>query len=102
MTFPSPAPPLGFAQLSSFSAATGFSSVPAGAQFVVLSIEGETCRYRDDGNAPTSSDGVLLPLTSTLGEPWVYSSPGGLTNLQFIPTTGSATINAIFYGGVGF
>lgn len=103
MTFPSPAPPLGVVTLSVGATATGFStSLPAGSQFAVISIETETVRYRDDGTNPTATVGVLLPLTVTLGEPWVYSSPAGLSKITFIATTATSTITAAFYGGSGF
>lgn len=105
MTFPSPAPPLGVVTLSVGATAAGFSGAnapPAGSQFAVISIETATVRFRDDGVAPTASVGVLLPLTATLGEPWVYSSIKGLSTIQFIATSGTAAVTAAFYGGSGF
>ncbi len=102
MTFPAPSPPLGVVTLSSISTATGFGDeLPAAALFAVISVEGNPVRYRDDGTAPTASVGVLLPETSASGAPWVYASPAGLKAIEFIPTTGSATVTAAFYGERG-
>jgi hypothetical protein len=95
LILPNYAYPLGVVQLSAFSTATGLTDVPAGTATMVFSVEGEPVRYRDDGTAPTATVGVLLPVTT--GEPYVYISPIGIRSIQFIPTTGSATINAAFY-----
>lgn len=68
---------------------------PEHANFVVLSVEAQAVRYRDDGTDPTASHGVLIPVTTI--EPWVYASATGLAALKFIAVTGTAKINAVFY-----
>jgi hypothetical protein len=81
---------LGCSQLTSLGSATKLT-VPAGATLVALSVEGQPVRYRDDGVAPTSSVGVLMPV----GGPWPYTS--NLAGIQFIQTASSSTIDACFY-----
>ncbi len=88
--FPNYAQPLGFEQLSAFSAATGFTAIPAGTGYAMLTVSGEAVRYRSDGTAPTASVGVLLPINP--GEP--YQLAGGLllANVKFIPVSDTATV----------
>lgn len=82
---------LGCGQLTSLSAAAGFSSVPAGALLVSISVEGQSVRLRDDGTNPTASVGLLLPV----GGPWPYQA--NLAGVKFIQTAASATISYCFY-----
>lgn len=87
--------PLGCVQLASLGSATLLSSagaIPNGTTFVFLTVEGQAVRMRDDGVAPTSSIGLLLPI----GGPWPYSSLT-MTNLQFIQTASSSVIDACYY-----
>lgn len=83
--------PLGCQQITSLSSAAGFSSVPAGATLASIAVENEPVRYRDDGTAPTSSVGTLLPP----GGPWPYT--GSLSAIEFIQTAASATVDVCFY-----
>jgi hypothetical protein len=83
--------PLGCQQITNLGSATGFASVPSGATLAVITVEGASVRYRDDGTSPTASVGLLLPI----GGPWPYS--GSLSAVQFIQTTTSAAIDVAFY-----
>jgi hypothetical protein len=93
---PYPYTALGCGQLAAFSTATLLSAVsggiPSGATQATLSVETNIVRYRDDGTAPTASVGTPLP---TGGVPWPYSGP--LSAIEFIPETGSATVDVCFY-----
>lgn len=88
--------PLGCGQLASFSTATLLSSVsggiPAGATLASLSVELNAVRYRDDGTAPTAGIGTPLSVATMA---WPYTA--SLGSIQFIPETGSATVDVCFY-----
>lgn len=84
--------PLGCAQITSLAAAAGLTP-PTGATLVVMSIEGQPVRYRDDGTNPTATVGVLLPVST--GAPWSYSGP--LASIKFIQTAPTAIIDVCFY-----
>lgn len=81
---------LGCHQLASFSTSTSLT-VDTGATFAAGSVEGNSVRYRDDGVAPTASVGIVL----AAGANFYFSE--NLSNMQFIPTTGSATIDYCDY-----
>jgi hypothetical protein len=87
--------PLGYCQLSGISAATGFSScsggIPSAASTAQICVETQAVRYRDDGTAPTGSVG--MPTASGT----CFSYTGDIGAIQFIPETGSATIDVSFY-----
>ena len=83
---------LGCGQLTSLGSATGLGSLPAGTTLIVITVEGQTVRYRDDGVNPTASIGVLLPV----GGPWPYT-PLDATKIKFIQTASSATIDYCAY-----
>jgi hypothetical protein len=85
---------LGYQQLTSISASTGLT-VPAGADLVVLSIEAQGVRYRDDGTAPTAAIGMLLPSGS------VFEYTGNIGALRFIQATAGAIVNAAYYSQSG-
>ena len=56
--------PLGYCQISGSSASTLAScsgGIPAGATNVVISVETNAIRWRDDGTTPTASVGIHLP-----------------------------------------
>src|SRR6185312_14201855 len=82
---------LGCHQITSFSGATGFPTIDTGATFVFGSVEGNSVRFRDDGVSPTASVGVLIQSNAT------FYLTENLSNVQFVPTTGTATINYCDY-----
>jgi hypothetical protein len=94
--FPYAGQPLGVQVGLSVSGTAIAPTVPAGAQFALISVETEAVRYRDDGTPPTASNGVLIPVT-TATEPWVYYATAGFANLEFIATSGTAILNIAYY-----
>ena len=83
--------PLGYQQISAFSTAQALTA-PSGATFAVISVETQAVRYRDDGTAPTASAGMPIAVGAA---PFVYT--GSLSAIQFIPQTGSATLDIAYY-----
>ena len=83
--------PLGGAQFAlSVSSATALT-VPTGAVWATICVEGQAVRYRDDGTNPTASTG--MPIAS--GACIAYA--GNLAAIKFIAQTGSPTIDVIYY-----
>ena len=82
--------PVGYQQLTSISAATPLT-IPTGATFAIITAEAQAARYRDDGSAPTSSVGQLLPVSV----PFLYQ--GSLAQLQFIQTSSETIVNITYY-----
>lgn len=83
---------LGCGQLTSLGSAAGFGSLPSGTTLVVITVEGQPVRMRDDGVNPTASVGLLLPV----GGPWPYT-PLNSSAAKFIQTAASATIDYCAY-----
>jgi hypothetical protein len=87
----------GFQQISAATLASAQTlTVPAGANLAVISVEGTAgtgngVRWRDDGTAPTSTVGILIPPGNTL----VYSA--AINAIQFIEAGGSSLINVSYY-----
>jgi len=83
-------PVAGFEQITP-STATALT-VPATAKIAVITIEGQTVRWRDDGTSPTASVGFLLAVGSTM----TYK-PSSLALIKFIQTTATATVSVAYY-----
>jgi hypothetical protein len=79
------------AATTSSGASLTSGGVPNGARMAYLTAETAAIRYRDDGAAPTSSIGVIIPAASGI----FYA--GTLSKLRFIAATGSPLLNALFY-----
>ena len=89
--------PLGFQQLTATQLGSAVSlTVPAGANFAVISVETAAVRFRDDGAAPTAAIGVLLADNTLPFEYW-----GNLNAIQFIAQTGSPIVNVSYYKNAG-
>ena len=58
--------PMGFEQLVINDTAGGFASLPDGANKAILTVDDSNIRYRDDGNDPTASVGVLAYRLATI------------------------------------
>lgn len=84
--------PLGYQQYTSLGSATSLSSIPAGATYAVITVEGAGIRWRDDGVAPTASIGMPVASGSS------FSYEGSLGTIQFIQQIASATINITYFG----
>jgi hypothetical protein len=82
---------LGYQRLTGMSSSTALS-VPAGARFAIVQVEGEDMRWRDDGVDPTIAIGMLLKN----GAAMIYDGP--LAALRFIQVSSGALINIAYYG----
>jgi hypothetical protein len=80
--------PLGYQQLTP-TAATGLTP-PAGAAVAVMTATTASVRYRDDGTAPDTTHGVVIPSGVA---PFVYN--GDLSKIQFISATG--VLDVLYY-----
>lgn len=84
--------PKGYVQDTTISAATPISAiVPSGASKVLIKVEGQPVRWRDDGVDPTTTIGMLIDV----GDEFWYT--GQVKALRFIETAASATLNLAFY-----
>ena len=59
---------------------------------VVINAEAQGLRWRDDGVAPTSSVGMLIPSGAT------FEYTGNISNLRIINAAAGAIANLAFYG----
>ncbi len=88
--------PKGFQRIASFSTLQSAPlTVPDGCYFAMIQAETNDCYYRDDGTAPTASIGFRLYAGAIVK---YTGGPAGLKALQFIPATGSAILNVLYYG----
>lgn len=87
---------LGYQQFTGTTLVT--PTVPAGVNAAIISIETNPVRYRDDGTAPTTAVGNLIPVT-TSGLPFEFT--GNINQLLLFPTSTGATINIAYYKLVG-
>lgn len=83
---------LGYQQVASFSAATKWNP-PAGTTLALVTPSTNAVRWRDDGTAPTATVGYPL----AVGQELQYDS-NGWGNMNFIPQTGSAVLDILYYG----
>jgi hypothetical protein len=91
--------PLGYAKFSSPSSSTLLSAspavgvaLPADAKYVLLQAETQNIRWRDDGSAPTASEGMLL----TAGDPGFWYN-GNLAAFRFIQAAAGGVLRASYY-----
>lgn len=84
---------LGYTQVTVLTAAVGVGTIPVGSETVVLQVESQDVRYRDDGTNPTGTVGMLLK-TNTFYEFTVAQ----LSSMKFIESAASAKLNISFYG----
>ena len=90
-TGPSTLSALGYQQITSLSSAATLT-VPTGARLALIQPETQAVRWRDDGTAPTSSEG--MPLAA--GETLPYT--GNLSAIKFIESAAGAKLNVSYYG----
>lgn len=83
---------LGYQQMTSLAAATA-PTVPVGTTMMLVMVEGQDVRWRDDGTAPTATVGMLV----TVGQTLQYDA-GQLAVLKFIEVAASAKCNLSYYG----
>lgn len=84
---------LGYQQITSLSAAVGFTSVPAGTVMVMVTPETQAVRWRGDGTNPTASVGMPIAVGQTC-----YFTINQLAQIKFIEQSASAKLNVNFFG----
>lgn len=89
---------IGYEKLSVTGASAGLASIPATANFALMIIESTiasiSIRYREDGPAPTTTDGMSRSNT----EAWEILSASNLTNFKIIQTAGGThTLHVTYY-----
>ena len=94
----------GFQQITATSSAQKLT-VPFGTLYAMINVEGAAStniRYREDGTAPTTSTGTLVPalVTTASNVPPVYIvvCQNELALFQFIAVAGSPVLNVHYYG----
>lgn len=90
-SIPAPQLSLGYQQITDLTAVVGLT-VPAGTGVAVIQAEGAPVRWRDDGNAPTASVGMRVPIGSEL------RYDGDPNALRFIQEASGAKLNISYYG----
>lgn len=83
--------PLGYQQISTALATAQSLTVPTGANVAYIVAEAVDVRWRDDGVAPTSSVGMVLPAGASL----TYAA--SLAAIQFIETAAGSILNVSYY-----
>ena len=66
---------------------------PVGASLAVITVTGQSVRYKDDGTAPDATHGVIIPVTTLA--PFYYW--GDLAAVRFIQTTAGAVMDVLYY-----
>lgn len=98
--------PLGFQQIltAALAAAKNLTlpTIPAGTDgigLVVIQVDGGVVRWRDDGQAPTASAGMILgsaaAVVGDFGGELDYT--GEIAKLQFISAAGTPILNISYY-----
>jgi hypothetical protein len=85
--------PLGYQQYTTLSSAIGLTSIPKGATYALIQVEGENVRWRDDGTAPTASLGMIL-IAGNEPDAFIGSV---FKAAKFIQVSSSATLNVSYY-----
>ena len=83
---------LGYEQITDVSSSVGVTII-SGVNRVLVHVEGQAVRWRDDGTAPDASIGMRLDVGETLD----YDADG-LSALRFIEEVAGATLNVTSLG----
>jgi hypothetical protein len=83
--------PLGYAQITDVSSVVSLT-VPTGANFALVQVEGAPVRWRDDGVNPTATTGMRLTTTGELKLDTTLSA------VRIIQEAAGAKLNISFYG----
>lgn len=90
-SMPAPLLELGYQQITNLANAIGLA-VPSGASSALIISEGAVIRWRDDGIAPTVSQGMPMSIN---GELWYH---GNLSAIQFVQLAIGGVLNISYYG----
>lgn len=82
----------GYQQITGLTTAQPLT-VPTGATLALITTEGQSVRWRDDGTNPTATVGQQLLVGQTL----VYDSTS-IAALRFIQTAATAILDVSYYG----
>jgi hypothetical protein len=83
---------VGFVKMTSLAASVAPSSIPASARRALVQCEGADVRWRADGGAPTSTDGMLL----AAGAERAFNL-SDITTLRFIQVTAGAVLQVSYF-----
>lgn len=83
--------PLGYEQITDLSSAVGLTPPSAYIDLTLIQVEAQAVRWRDDGDAPTSTVGVPL----AVGVIFPYN--GDPRSIQFIESSAGAILNISYY-----
>jgi hypothetical protein len=89
---PGPLTPMGYEKVTALSAAKGLT-VPDGARYARIQAEAQAVRYKDDGNNPTSTDGLQIKV----GPEFELFYDGDLAEIKFLELAASATLQVLYY-----
>ena len=84
--------PLGFETIAAPAGATGLT-VPRGAVRALIDVEDQGIRWRDDGNDPSTTVGMMLAVADD-----VFDYRGDLSAFTVIELVGGAEVNISYYG----
>lgn len=87
---------LGFQTLRLATIATSLI-IPTGTEYALITVEGGSARWRDDGTNPTTDTGMNLVVS---GEPFVYYPAGAALSSMFLiqATATTSIVNVNYYG----
>lgn len=86
--------PISFTQITNLAAAQNLPSIPVGENAQVIAVvqaEGQSVRWRVDGQDPTATVGNLLQANTE------RTFDGSLSNLRFIEASAGAILNVNYY-----
>jgi len=81
-----------YVKVTALSTAVNLPSIPVNVQYALIQCENGDVRWRADGTAPTTTDGMLMPA----GTERTFDS-GSISRLQFIQTSAAATLHVSYY-----
>lgn len=90
MAIESRAAGVGYEKLNVAGTAVPITTIPDSTREVIIGVEGNDVRLRNDGTAPTATDGLLLPAGTIVA--FSDYTKVSLEKFQFIATGAAATI----------
>lgn len=84
--------PTGYQQITTLTAAVGFTIPSGGAQMAIVTVESQAVRWRDDGTDPTASVGMPLAVAQS-----IIMTERQLSTIKFIEQAVGAKLNISYY-----
>lgn len=91
MTSPAAYKCMGYQQISGPS--NSALTVPAGARVCVITVTGQSVRYRSDGTNPDSTHGIVIPVGLA---PYLFQ--GDLSTVRFTQSSATAVMDIEYLG----